>query len=303
MLYLALAILCSSSIALIFKHSEGRNLNRYAVTTANYIIAVVISILLRGMQTSAGLGEIQISGIWDVLYQTIMQSQALDREFGEIWAVAAGLFAGVVFFLGFVYYQVSVRRYGISLAGTFIKLGILVPMALSLLFWREYPTAVQWAGMALAVVSILLVNNPASASTGRSFRPALLLLFLFGGLAEFSNKIFQKYGYQEDKSLFLLTTFAVAGVCSAIATVVLNRKITWRDLFVGAAVGVPNLFASYFLILALDSIPAAVAFPIFGAGSIVCINLAGVLIFRERLSKSELAAISMTLIAMVLINL
>jgi multidrug transporter EmrE-like cation transporter len=302
MIYLALAIICSASIALIFKHSEGRNMNRYAVTTANYIVAVIISVVMLGVEGNKSVGAVDLPGFFGIFQQMILYSQQLDREFGQTWAIVSGLFAGFVFFLGFIYYQISVRRYGMSLAGTFIKLGILVPMALSLLFWREYPSTLQWFGMGLAVLSIVLVNNPASTSGGGTLRPALLLLFLFGGLAEFSNKIFQNYGYQEDKSLFLLATFGVAGLCSAAATAIRNRHVTVRDLLVGGLVGIPNLFASYFLILALDAIPAAVAFPVFGAGTVVIINLVGLLVYRERLSRSELAAIGLTVIAMVLIN-
>ena len=35
MVYLFLAILCSSSIALIFKYSEDAKMNRYVVTSVN----------------------------------------------------------------------------------------------------------------------------------------------------------------------------------------------------------------------------------------------------------------------------
>ena len=80
-------------------------------------------------------------------------------------------------------------------------------------------------------------------------------------------------------------------------------KVTRRDLITGLAVGIPNLFSSFFLILALETIPAAVAFPIFGAGTIVIINVVGMAFFRERLTRVELAAVGLTIAAIVLINL
>ncbi|TDO92016.1 hypothetical protein DFR79_10842 [Halanaerobium saccharolyticum] len=39
MIYLLLAVLCSSSIALIFKFSESNDLYRYIITSANYFAA------------------------------------------------------------------------------------------------------------------------------------------------------------------------------------------------------------------------------------------------------------------------
>ena len=46
MFYLFLAILCSASIALIFKYTENNNTNRYVITSANYFIAFVTSFIM-----------------------------------------------------------------------------------------------------------------------------------------------------------------------------------------------------------------------------------------------------------------
>lgn len=46
MIYLAFAILTSASIALIFKFSEGRNMERYVVTSFNYLAASLVSIII-----------------------------------------------------------------------------------------------------------------------------------------------------------------------------------------------------------------------------------------------------------------
>lgn len=43
MFYLLLAIVCSGSIALIFKYSESKECNRALVTTFNYLTATLIS--------------------------------------------------------------------------------------------------------------------------------------------------------------------------------------------------------------------------------------------------------------------
>ena len=112
MLYLALAIICSASIALIFKHSEGRNMNRYAVTTANYVVAVIISVIFILVEGDKSVGAVDLPGFFGIFQQMIQYSRELDREFGQAWAIVSGLFAGFVFFLGFIYYQISVRRYG-----------------------------------------------------------------------------------------------------------------------------------------------------------------------------------------------
>jgi len=304
MFYLMLATLCSASIALIFKYSETNGLNRYAVTASNYLTAVLVSgtiLLIRGSVFSSSVDWSDSLGTIGLLLG--QGGAAVTHSTGIIWAVISGLGAGIFFFLAFIFYQVSVNRYGVGLAGSFAKIGILVPMALSLVFWTEFPTTAQWLGIALAVASILMVTMPRKTSVKEALRLALLLLFLFGGMAEFSNKVYQKYGLLDYKALFLLATFAMAFICSVGAILFKDRSIHSRDILIGVAVGVPNLFSSYFLILALSQIPAAVAFPIYGAGTIIIINVVGLVVFKERLSHVELAAIGMTAVALILINL
>ncbi len=307
--HLLLAIACSAAIALIFKHSETSGRNRYAVTTANYLAACLVGIWLVA-RTPQMLPDVAEPLRDLALLARVLRGEAeqMTPAAGSLWALMVGGGAGAFFFAAFIFYQISVRRYGVGLSGAFAKLGILVPLALSLLFWREYPTSLQWVGMVLAVISILWVNlptrvGPSRPPLGETLRPALLLLFLFGGLAEFSNKIFQKYGLLDAKALFLLATFATAFLCSLVATLRKGRDVCWRDVWTGIAVGVPNIFSSFFLISALDRIPAAVVFPSYGAGTIVIISLVGATFFRERLSRREWAVIGLTVVALVIINL
>ena len=130
-------------------------------------------------------------------------------------------------------------------------------------------------------------------------RSTLLLLCLFGGLSEFSNKIFQKYALQTHKPIFLLVTFAIALCFAMVATIRARQPIRSRDLWLGVAVGLPNVFSSYGLIQALATIPAPVAYPLFGAGTIALIFLGGMLFFGERPRRRESLAIGLVLLAMV----
>jgi len=301
MTYLLLSILCSAAIALIFKYSEARDLNRYAVTAVNYLAASSVSLVLvlaNGLPVPPGTTAGQALrdlGDWSL-------HGALSPAGSLAWAVALGLVAGVFFFLSFIFYQVSVRRHGASLAGAFIKLGVLLPMSLSLVLWREYPSALQWAGVAFALASILLANWPRHGRWREGLHLALILLFLTGGMSEFSNKIFQKYALSEHKALFLLVVFSVALVLSVVTLWRKNRVFGGREWWIGVMVGAPNLFTSYFLILALTQLPAAVAFPVFGAGTVIVISAISALFFGERPGRMAWWSIGLSALALILIN-
>lgn len=304
LIYLFLAVLCSSSIAVIFKYSESNDLNRYIITSTNYFTAALISLLFifnRGIEFFDFNSTDFIANFNRVIFQGEGQ---FSLQSSQQWATIVGLSAGIFFFVSFIYYQKSVRENGVGLAGTFGKLGILIPMLFAVLIWQELPSSIQWFGISLALAAIVLVNFPFSKSWKEALRWNLLFLFLYGGIAEFSNKIFQKYAVVDYKVLFLFWVFFSAFLFSFFYSLKkLDGLPKKRELITGIAVGIPNLFSSFFLISALNYLKTAVVFPIFSAGSIVLITVAGYLFFGEELKLKELISIIMTIAALVLINI
>ncbi len=300
MLWLFLAIASSSAIALVFKVSESRNANRFVVTAVNYIVATTVALGLWLTATDAP-GSPSWQPGWQELVSVWSGSQPTWSS-SVIWAMLTGGGAGVLFFLGFIYYQVSVRKNGVGLAGAFAKLGIFVPVLLSFAVWQEAPTLGQWIGIGMGLLAVLLIAWPTPDARRRRFIPVLILLSLFGGLSEFSNKVFESQAVVDAAPIFLAVTFTVAGLLAIVTAI--SRAARWQrsDILLGVAVGIPNLFSSYFLIQALERLPATVSFAAFGAGTILLVNLAGVLIWRERLHRREWAAVIASAAAVVVVN-
>ncbi|WP_233487068.1 MULTISPECIES: SMR family transporter [unclassified Halanaerobium] len=177
-------------------------------------------------------------------------------------------------------------------------------MLFAIIIWQEYPEDLQWLGILLAITSIILVNFPFNKDCHQALRLNLIFLFLYGGIAEFSNKIFQKYALVDYKVLFLFWVFFSAFLISFFYSVKKVKRLPKKsELLTGFAVGIPNLFSSFFLISALNYLKTAVVFPIFSAGSIVLITAAGYLFFGEKLKAKEWASILMTVVALILINI
>lgn len=303
MFYLFLATLCSATIALIFKHSENSNTNRYLVTSSNYFIAFSISLFIMLYKNLLFEVSKTDSFIHEFKFLLSQDSYVLSPYGSIIWGVIVGCIAGFFFFSSFIYYQKSVRDNGVGISGTFAKLGILIPMIFSIIIWKEFPEVLQWIGIVLSLVSILIVNLSAESLEKFDLKPTLILLFVLGGMAEFSNKIYQNYALNDYKAVFLFCIFFVAFSISIIFTLKSKAKFNIKDMLIGFAVGIPNLFSSYFLILSLDTVKASVAYPVFTAGSILLINLGGYFIFKEKISRKNKLAIMLIVIALILINI
>jgi multidrug transporter EmrE-like cation transporter len=303
MIFLLSAIFCSTAIALILKLGEERNYSRHVILSMNYIMATAISIwLVFRKELFKSFSEATISGFLHQLKTGYSGTDGfLSAQNTAIWSLLIGIPAGVLYYLSFLFYQRSVKASGVGMAGSYAKMGILVPMILSMVFWKEFPGGLQWAGMFLAIAAIAMVNfRFGEKKVYAAMKPALLLLFISCGMAEFSNKLFQRFGMLQMKDLFLFLVFATALLISILSVRGKPRK---SEVLTGLVVGIPNFFASFFLINALSALPASVVFPSYSAGSIALICIGGRVFFNEKLTRKEVASILTTMTALLLINL
>lgn len=293
MIYLILAIFCSASIALLFKYAAIKSLDQKVLTISNYVIASLIAVYF--------IAEQQLFTKVDL------------NDWNFIKSLLIGMGTGIFFLLSFIFYQMSIKQNGASLSGMFAKLGILIPMLVSIFVWQEYPSYVQSIGIFIALGAIVVANS-SGTSRGHELHSnvkhgskilLLMLLFVTGGIGDFLNKVFQMTTDLSYKPIFLLCVFLTAlilsiGMNGLRKEPALKRRASW---IVGILVGIPNLFASYFLIDALESLPASIVFPVFSAGTILMITVLSVLFYKEKLLKKDMTAILLTAVSLVFMNL
>ncbi|MCK4980465.1 MAG: EamA family transporter, partial [Candidatus Delongbacteria bacterium] len=155
MIYLFLAILSSASIAMILKFSETKNFNRYAVTSMNYVVAFSISLALSPLDSSEDL-SFSLNSMLNEFSLVLVNKFSLSGSF--TWAILIGLIGGVLYFLGFIFIQKSIKVNGVGITGAVSKIGILIPMLLSLFLWKEIPNTIQTLGIVVAISAIVLIN-------------------------------------------------------------------------------------------------------------------------------------------------
>ncbi len=302
MLFLFCAILSSSAVALILKFAESHAYRRMPIVAVNYLVAAFLSIILAGGSLVTGEVPSDLFGAIGREMGPVFGGTARFSTDGSIaWAILWGVPAGLLYFLGLVGIQRSIRESGVGLTGAFSKSAILIPILVSVLLWRERPTAWQWGGIVLTFLALAISQyrkGPERARVGKG----LMLMVLAVGAAELSNKVFQQYGLPEHKELFLFTLFSVAFIAATASLAAAHQRIALKELLAGLAVGIPNMLSSYFLIQAFATVKAAVAFPFYSAGSVALITLGGVVLFGERPTRREYGAIVVVIVAVVLMS-
>ena len=209
---------------------------------------------------------------------------------------------GVLYLAGFVLLQRNIRTNGVVLSSTFIKLGLLVSMVVSVLFFGERPELWQWAGFLLAVAAIVLMNyRPGEGKVG--ITAGLLLLLLAGGGGDAMSKVFEELGNPAYSGHFLLYTFLVAFCLCAILSGSRKEKAGKREWLFGLLIGIPNFFSAMFLLGAVKDLAAVIVYPVYSVATILVVTVTGILAFREKLEKRQWMALAMILVALVLLNI
>jgi len=206
-----------------------------------------------------------------------------------------------LYLAAFVLMQWNVRKNGIVLPATFMKLGVVVPTLLSIILFHEIPSTYQIFGFIGTAVAIILIHFDTGTFKAGS-RAGLLFLLLLSGVTDFTAKIYAQFGQPELEGHYLLYTFLVALILCIGLMVSKKQRIGKYELLFGILVGIPNYFSARFLLLSLNTVPAVVVYPTYSVGTIAAVSCAGLLLFRERISKRRGTALLIILVALTLLN-
>lgn len=278
MIFFLLSVLCSTLVSVFMRASEKHISNNLSTLAFNYVVCTVMAAVFTGttdlFPAASGMGV----------------------------AIGLGVVSGILFLGAFILLQWNIHKNGVSLPSTFMKLGVVVPTVMALTLFGETPSAVQIIGIALVLVSILLIQSE-KGQTQVASHAGLIALLLVGGMASAMTKVYDHYGVQALEKHFLFYNFGVALILCVVLCIMRRQRLTLADALFGVLVGVPNYFSTLFLLKALQSIPALVAYPASSVGTIVLILLCGRFFFGEKLTRRQIFTMGVILVSLVLLNL
>lgn len=281
MLYLILAIICSSCITLVLKAGAKYSDNRYAMLSCNYITCVLMVLIFMDKEVEFSM----VNG-------------------GRI-ILMLGLVNGILFLICMAYNQINAAKNGAILTATFVRLGVLVPTLLSIVLYKEIPSSLQVVGIILVVIAFVVMGigqKEEKASATKVVLKDLILLMFLGGITDSMSKVYEQTCDMELADWFLLITFFVALVICSITMVYKKQRIGWRECAVGVSIGIPNYLSTLFLLQSLSRVPAFFVYPTYSVGSILVVMTASYMIFGEKLNRSQKISIVLIIGALILLN-
>lgn len=277
MFYLVLAIVSSSLVSIVMRLSDKYIKGNLGMLATNYVICVVMAAFYSGLDN------------------------LIPKVEGIGFTLGLGACTGFLYLAGLALTQLNIKKNGVVLSTIFQKLGLIVQVLLSIAVFGERPKLIQIVGIIICIIAVILINFE-KEQTVISFKLGLILTLLVSGLCDGMSKVHEEMGNGLLSEHFLLYTFSVALILAVALILMQKEPVGIADVGFGILLGVPNYFSCRFLLMALDSVPAVIAFPTFSVSAVVIVTLTGLFAFKEKLSKKQWIALGIILLALVMLN-
>lgn len=288
MLYLFLAVIAASTYSILFKLFACRDIDSLQAIAFNYLTAALLGVVLSLDSLSEGV----VLG-------------------GVEWGLSVVM--GAMFMAAFVLMARSTAKVGVSITTVSARVALIIPVVLGYLLLPDQ-TEPRWGAIVvilLALVMVIWQQNPKTTDAAKAGAPhrgnvvTLLLplsVFLLFGTNNFCLKWAQNRmtaeGAPEQLSAAIFLFAAIIGWVYYFATT-RHRRFSWQALVGGVALGVANFLTTYFMLLALALLPSGLFFPVYHVGIVTLVTLSGVFIFRERLSRIQIAGLVAAVVGIV----
>ena len=283
MFFLILCILSSTLIFISFRYFETFRINIFNAIIVNYF-------------TASSLAFILISD------STIL----LPGEFSS-WMTMA-LLLGILFVIMFYIIAITTQKVGIAVASIAGKMSMILPMLFSILYYNEIVSGIKIAGIILAPAGVvLLVIKKDISIQNKKYIVLPLVMFLGVGITDSLVKYAQQDHLNNVSILqFSAYLFLISFVSSFIFKLIRgfrnSASFSKNDILGGVFLGLANFSSLFFFILALrhSGIDSSLVFGINSIGIVLFSVLSGIILFHEKLTKTNWAGIIIAIISLFL---
>ena len=285
MIYLVLSILASTIIFINFKLFDNYKINILQAIVVNYCIAFITGIITYD-------GTVKIS-----------QITSLD------WFNFT-LVLGTLFIIVFNLMAITTQRSGLSVVSVATKMSVVIPILFGLIYYKESLNSIKLLGIIVALIAVYLTSNKSNKGIVNKKTILLpILVFLGSGVIDTSIKFLEDtYVAHNDVPLFSATIFLAAALVGffIIGIQIIKRdfKFEFKNIIAGICLGVPNYFSIYFLVKTLQSdiFESSGIFAINNVSIVTLSTFAGILLFKEKITRKNWIGIFLALLSIILIS-
>lgn len=281
MIYVLLSVVCSVLVSVLLKLVRRFDVDVSQAIAWNYVVASVLTAVV------------------------LQPSLTTLREPAAPWLALAAL--GILLPTIFLALAASVRHAGIVRSDAAQRLSLLLSLLAAFVLFGEQLTGLKTLGIALGLLALLCMvwrNGHGATNGGAAGRLYPLLVFGGFGTIDILFKRVALAGVPLGASLQAMFALAllVAFALQLWRRVQDQTRFTARSALAGVLLGLANFGNILFYLRGHQALPQhpALVFASMNIGVVALGALVGLLVFRERLSRLNLAGVVLALVAIVL---
>ena len=284
MIYLILAIICSTGVFVAMRLFERFKLDNHQALMWNYVFA-------------AGTGFLMCK-----------QLETPVQLISEPW-FGLSLITGFWFIFTYVLMTASTQRSGVTVTSLSSKLSVVLPTLAGVILFSERLNWIATIGIILALVALtLVVGRKKQNDKSHKTNWILPILIFFGtGTGDILMKLTEQSNGSPDMSFMIAFIYFIAllfGFILVVYELIRGKsKWQWKSALGGIGLGIINFFSTYCIYHAMRCFDNVVLFPVYNIGVVSLTALTGWPLFKEKLTWKNYLGLGIAIIAVILITL
>ena len=284
-------------IVLLLKGVQGyfsKKLSGYLVDRLTYL-----SYLIYGLFVSAALA----GGL------ALLQGESLRIDAATL---GFSILCGISMAICMVTNLIALKDGAVVLVQVFSMAGILIPCILGTFLFAESVSILQFAGVAILLLSTCLLMQYSSGLYGKTTAKGILLLILVlvsNGTTMLAQKMFAFYIPDGNVSMFSFLSFGIPALALLPFQVLTAKKekrkvqmLPGKVLLIGGILAVTLLFVSQLSTVVSATLPSVLVFPVVNGGGLILSSIIAAVFYREKLTLRSIAGLALGLAALMIIN-
>jgi len=282
LIYLALSILSSTGIFVLFRLFNNYKIDTLQAIVINYITACICGLIHND--------------------KPIIASEILSSN----WFIGV-IILGFLFITIFNVMALTAQKNGLSVASVASKMSVVIPVVFGIYVYNESIGFQKIIGILLALIAVYLTSVKEKENNVLTQSLYLPILLFFG-----SGIIDTSINYFAPDDRIPLFSGLIFGFAFIIGTAILtyksicfNKNFKLKSIIPGMTLGIVNYSSIYFLLksLRIDGLESSTLFTVNNVAIVAVSTLLGLFIFRERISSKNWIGILLALISIALVTI
>ena len=218
----------------------------------------------------------------------------------SMYTLLMGVVFGMATALCAILSMIALESGPLSYTNVIVSCAMVIPALSGLVLYGEVVSAWQYVGIALMIVSFICAVDKDNESSGASLKWLLLCLgaFICSGSVGVMQKLHQNSVYKDELGVFLVIAFAASALFSLAMTfyyknargepITVVRKPKFRKFAVISLIsGIGFALVNQINMYLAGVMDAIIFYPVVNGASMILTTAAGIILWKEKLSKRQ----------------